>query len=475
MAGATNTIIQILRSSANSLPTTLNPGEEAYSYVSQKLFVGNTDNTVITIGGKYYVDLLDNATSANTGNTIVRRDTAGNVAFKMVSVADDASQLTDVINKNYLDSRINALSSNTIYAGNVGVSGYSNVHTSNTVGGGQVIIVANNTTVATFTKTETSFVQNVIVSGNLTVKGATSYTNVETLLVDNNEIVMNANASGSPLIDAFITVNRGAADNAAIIWNEATDKWQLDKAVGTNYDIVDTGGGQSIGGTTIFNVATINTQLNAGSANVIGLLDAGSARIDTIIANTSLVSGTITANTQLNAGSANVIGILDAGSARIATIIANTSLVSGTITANTQLNAASANIVGLLDAGSARIAIVVANTSLLSGTITANTALNAGSANIVNLLTAASINVTTLNATTGNLASIFINNTEILSNTVALPVSFGGTGLQTVGANTMLFGNGTGALGVTNSPTAGQVLQYRTDGVKFGGLDGGTF
>ena len=115
MAGATNTIIQILRSSATAYPTTLNPGEQAYSYVSNKLFVGNTDNSVITIGGQYYVNLLDNATATNTGNTIVRRDTAGNVAFKMVSVTDAPSQSTDVVNKNYLEFVVGGLSSNTIY------------------------------------------------------------------------------------------------------------------------------------------------------------------------------------------------------------------------------------------------------------------------------------------------------------------------------------------------------------------------
>jgi hypothetical protein len=74
-----------------------------------------------------------------------------------------------------------------------------------------------------------------------------------------------------------------------------------------------------------------------------------------------------------------------------------------------------------------------------------------------------------------NVASLFINNTQVLGESFALPVSFGGTGLTSVTANTVLFGNGTGALGETNVPTAGQVLQYRTDGVVFGGLDGGTF
>jgi hypothetical protein len=48
MAGATNTIIQILRSESTAYPTSLNPGEQAYSYVSDKLFVGNTTSGVLT-------------------------------------------------------------------------------------------------------------------------------------------------------------------------------------------------------------------------------------------------------------------------------------------------------------------------------------------------------------------------------------------------------------------------------------------
>jgi hypothetical protein len=368
MAGATNTIIQILRSDTTALPTTLNPGEQAYSFVSQKLFVGNTTNGVVTIGGKYYVDLIDGATSSNGSNTLVRRDNSGNVAFNMATVQLNASNNTDVVNKNYLDTRINALSSNTIYAGTIGQNGYSNVHTSNTVGGGQVIIVANNETVATFTKTTASFVQDVAVTGNLLVKGTTSYTNVQSLLVSNNDIVLNANASGYPLINAYITVNRGAADNAAIVWNEATDKWQVDNAVGSNYDIVDTGGGQSISGTTTLNAASVTNGLHVGVLEV-------------------------------------------SGHSNVATITANGSIISNTL-------------------------------EVLS---------------------------------TANVGSLYISGTQVLGTGFALPVSFGGTGLQTVTSNSVLFGNGTGAFGFTNAPSAGDVLQYRTDGVKFGGLDGGTF
>ena len=76
---------------------------------------------------------------------------------------------------------------------------------------------------------------------------------------------------------------------------------------------------------------------------------------------------------------------------------------------------------------------------------------------------------------TANVGSLYISGTQVLGTGFALPVSFGGTGLQTVTSNSVLFGNGTGAFGFTNAPSAGDVLQYRTDGVKFGGLDGGTF
>lgn len=577
MAGATNTIIQILRSGVTSLPTTLNPGEQAYSYVSDKLFVGNTDNSVITIGGKYYVDLVDGATGTNTGNTIVRRDNAGNAAFKMVSVTDNASQSTDVVNKSYLDNRIGSLSSNTIYQGTIGAVGYSNVTTSNTSGGGSVIVVANNTTVATFTKTEASFVQDVLVTGNLTVKGATSYTNVETLLVDNNEIVMNANASGSPLIDAFITVNRGAADNAAIKWNETTDKWQLDSATGSIYDIVDTGGGQSISGTTTLNAASVTNGLHVGVLEV-----SGHSNVASITANGTIITNqlVVTSNVQL-ANVANVAyygNVIDAtgsgndkhyimlsdsatgnnrfqSNSLIAFDTANTTLAVGysayTPLPNTVYQATGSsdhyvqnNIQNINNEGSADWVATADNGSdttgyidmgiagggytydgfhkpndgylyvtgqtgqgfgnLWIGTATADvSSANIGgvyfhigaveTSNIVGFITRASNSLTgvptwaigkssgantnyTLDVSgAANVGSVYINNTKVLGESFGLPVAFGGTGLQTVTANSVLFGNGTGAFGVTNAPSAGQILQYRTDGVKFGGLDGGTF
>lgn len=578
MAGATNTIIQILRSDTTAYPTTLNPGEQAYSFVSDKLFIGNTTNGVVTIGGEYYVNLIDGATSSNSSNTLVRRDNSGNVALNMATVLLDASGSTDVVNKGYLDSRIGAISSNTIYDGTIGADGYSNVHVNSTVGGGQVILVANNTTVATLTKTAASFAQDVTVSGNLTVKGATSYTNVETLLVDNNEIVMNANASGSPLINAYITVNRGAADNAAIIWNEATDQWQIDNADGSISDIVDTAGGQSIGGTTTLNAASVTNGLHAGALEVSGHTNVSSLTANSTIITDQLI---VAANVQL-ANVANVAyyaSILEAtgsGSNRHYVMLSdngssgNTRIQSNTLIAFDTQNTTFAvgysaytplpntiyqgtgsskfyvqnNLQNINNEGSADFVVTADNGSdstgyidmgmaggnynydtfhkpndgylyvagqtgqgfgnLWIGTATADTtSANIGSlyfhigavesSNIVGYITRENNTLTgaptwALGKNTGanssyvldvagsaNVASLYINNTKVLGESFALPVPFGGTGLTSVTANTVLYGNGSGALGMSNTPTAGQVLQYRTDGVKFGGLDGGTF
>lgn len=72
-----NTVIQIKFSEVTATPPSLNVGELAYSFSSDKLFVGNTVNNVLTIGGKHFTDTVDAATSANTASTLVKRDVNG--------------------------------------------------------------------------------------------------------------------------------------------------------------------------------------------------------------------------------------------------------------------------------------------------------------------------------------------------------------------------------------------------------------
>ena len=78
------TVLQIKRSQTTDAPTTLANGELAYSYSSNKLFIGQTDAnsspvTVEYIGGKLLVDKVANLESIVAG---------GGRTFSNVSVTD---------------------------------------------------------------------------------------------------------------------------------------------------------------------------------------------------------------------------------------------------------------------------------------------------------------------------------------------------------------------------------------------------
>jgi len=69
-----NTLIQLKFSDSNSAPTLLNVAEPAYSYVSNTLFIGTTNDAgAIIIGGKAYVDKTNSAfDKANSANVLAQ-------------------------------------------------------------------------------------------------------------------------------------------------------------------------------------------------------------------------------------------------------------------------------------------------------------------------------------------------------------------------------------------------------------------
>ena len=92
-------VIKIKRSTANTAPASLANGELAYSAVTgqaQKLFIGRPGGTtgdIDVIGGKYYTDIVDSATNANTASTLVLRDGSGNFSAGTITanLTGDAS------------------------------------------------------------------------------------------------------------------------------------------------------------------------------------------------------------------------------------------------------------------------------------------------------------------------------------------------------------------------------------------------
>ena len=81
-----NTNILIKRSSSTGRPSSLAAGELAYSYQSNTLFLGTAaGNGAINVGGIYYTQAIDNATTAATPDTLVKRDATGNASFNYIT------------------------------------------------------------------------------------------------------------------------------------------------------------------------------------------------------------------------------------------------------------------------------------------------------------------------------------------------------------------------------------------------------
>lgn len=202
-----NTTIQIKRSSVTSAPTTLNAGEPAYSYLSDKLFIGTSDGTgAIAIGGKYFVDQSN--TAYNVANAaFAAANAAGssekvNLAFTTANAAFDKANSANVL----------------AYNTGIGANAYADV----------VGTSANAYATATFLPLAGGTITNdLVVSGNLTISGQTTYANTQTLLIGDNIFVLNNDLpSGvAPSENAGMEVNRGSSTDVGIIWNEATDKW----------------------------------------------------------------------------------------------------------------------------------------------------------------------------------------------------------------------------------------------------------
>jgi len=66
---------------------------------------------------------------------------------------------------------------------------------------------------------------SLVVTGDLTVSGSTTYLNTATLQVEDNKVVLNSGATGTPTIDAGIEVERGDSPNAELFWDESASKW----------------------------------------------------------------------------------------------------------------------------------------------------------------------------------------------------------------------------------------------------------
>jgi hypothetical protein len=93
------------------------------------------------------------------------------------------------------------------------------------------------TTVTIGLPDDVTITNNLNVGGNLNVTGTINSVNTTEINIVDNKVNLNSNATGAPVADAGIRVERGTEADVEVLWNEASDKWTLTND-GTNYHAI---------------------------------------------------------------------------------------------------------------------------------------------------------------------------------------------------------------------------------------------
>ena len=533
-----NTVIQLKYSEITATPASLNVAEPAYSNSSGKLYIGNNNSTPVLIGGKYYVDRVDEATSANTANVIVKRDGSGSFSASVVRAdlygnANSATQLltartigvTGDVDANSVsfdgtqNITLNLELTNTgVGAGTYGgatqiptfavdvdgrITSAANVAISTTLNiagdtGTDAVALATDTitfvggdgitTVAYSANSNVKFdVDNTVVrttggtisgdlaiTGNLVVSGNTITQDVETIVAQDSLIELAANNAADALDIGFFGSYVSAGTKYTALFRDASDSGK--------YKLLTGGTEKPSAGNTVnaqaFSTATLQANITGGTVSgltaAIAIADGGTNATSFGTGNLVFFNGTSLASIA-NTGSAGTY----ANASHVPVI---TTDAYGRVSAvtNTAIAIAASQIT------SGNLAIARGGSNNNGGYTTGGILQFDGSkfVSLANTGTAATyanashVPVITTDAygrvSTVTNTAIAIAASQITSGT--LGVARGGTGNTSFTTNAILMGQGTSAVTTVASSTEGHVLQINASGVPtFAHLNGGFF
>ena len=238
-----STLVQIKRSTANTTPGSLLEGELAYSYVSNVMFIGDTANGVMNIGGQYYTNLIDNASAANGASTFMRRYANGSVQLAQGDVLVYPTANSHIATKEYVD---------TVALGSVALDNLTDV----TVVG----VAADQNNRLLIGQANGQYVTTGV-SGNVSLSNTGVFTigadQVTNAMLVNDAVTVTAGAGlaggGSVALGSTITLDVVAGDGIA----------NTGDVIAVDSTVVRTSGTQTIGGLKTFsNTITFNEGIN---------------------------------------------------------------------------------------------------------------------------------------------------------------------------------------------------------------------
>jgi hypothetical protein len=249
-----SSVIKIKRSGTTVAPNTLGAGELAYSWFNNtnKLYIGTGTETngiaenIAAIGGKYYVDIIDAATNANTANTLVKRDVngdfaAGTITASLSGNASTASKWQTARNLSLTGDATATLAS---------VDGSANVSS-------DITLATVNSNVGTFGSTTSIPVVTVNAKGLVT---AVTTSSISTTLNIEGDSGTDAVALGSDTLD----FEGGTGVTTAVTNNKVT--FSIGQAISTTSNVT-------------FNNVTVNGTLSSDDITAANISVAGNATI----------------------------------------------------------------------------------------------------------------------------------------------------------------------------------------------------
>ena len=522
-----NTVIQLKYSEITATPASLNVAEPAYSNSSGKLYIGNNNSTPVLIGGKYYVDRVDEATSANTANVIVKRDGSGSFSASVVRAdlygnANSATQLltartigvTGDVDANSVsfdgtqNITLNLELTNTgVGAGTYGgatqvptfvvdadgrITSAANVAISTTLNiagdtGTDAVALATDTitfvggdgitTVAYSANSNVKFdVDNTVVrttggtisgdlaiTGNLVVSGNTITQDVETIVAQDSLIELAANNAADALDIGFFGSYVSSGTKYTALFRDASDSGK--------YKLLTGGTEKPSAGNTVnaqaFSTATLQANITGGTVSgltaAIAIADGGTNATSFGTGNLVFFNGTSLASIA-NTGSAGTYA--NASHVPVITTDAygRVSAVTNTAIAIDTSQITSGTL-GVARGGTGIASYAVGDIIFASASTTLTALAGVATGNVL---------ISGGVATAPSYGKVGL--TTHVSGTLA--VTNGGTGFASYTANGVIVGGltSTSALTSVASATEGHVLQINSSGIPtFAHLNGGSF
>jgi hypothetical protein len=463
-------LIKIKRSTGTATPPSLAEGELAVSFLSGKLFVGNS-SAVIPIGGVHSPGtltanqaLVANATSGidkvivanlvpsfvyangafGTDGQVLLSNSTGGVYWGQA--ASSLNDLTDVT--------ISSVANNELLIYDAASNQWENHSVSGNTGQVNVAFASQNITV--------SLVPNVVVDttltvGNSTVNSVVNSTAVSTNTFNASQITVGSNVS---INTSTIFVGNSTVNTTIQAGNIALRGTQI--SIGPDL-VID-------GNTIIVGNSTVNTVINSSSISVDGEITSGNTNITGFInvSTTANIGGVVTARANVTVNGAFVVAntaelgnttvnaLLTVGNSTVNSVINSTAVTATTGSFGNVATSGYANIAGTLYArGNVELGDSF-GTDIVSFNASVNTEITP-SANNTQQLGRADLRWGEVNANNVLATNVAVNSIVTVGSNVALSTSILSIGNSTVNTVINSTAVSTGSLTVANLTVSGDL------------------